>query len=36
VQPESVGRWKLDQGINYYDLFEPAMLEYGYEVPVKV
>ena len=36
VQPESVGRWKLDQGINYYDFFEPAMLKYGYEVPVKV
>jgi hypothetical protein len=36
VQPESVGRWKLDQGINYYDFFEPAMLEYGYEVPLKV
>jgi hypothetical protein len=35
VQPEAVGRWKLDEGVNYYDFFEPAMLEYGYEYPEK-
>lgn len=36
VRPETVGRWKDDQGINYHDFFEPAMLEYGYEMPVQV
>jgi hypothetical protein len=36
VRLETVGRWKDDQGINYYDFFEPAMLEYGYELPVQV
>ena len=36
VRPETVGRWKDDQGVNYHDFFEPAMLEYGYEMPVKV
>jgi hypothetical protein len=35
VQPETVGRWKLDEGTNYYDFFEPAMLQYQYEMPVK-
>ncbi len=34
VQPEAVGRWKLDAEVNYYDFFEPAMREYGYELPV--
>jgi hypothetical protein len=33
VKPDAVGRWKLDDGKNYYDFFEPAMLEYGYEIP---
>jgi hypothetical protein len=33
VQPEAVGRWKLDEGVNYFDFFEPAMREYGYEMP---
>jgi hypothetical protein len=36
VRPETVGRWKDDQGVNYHDFFEPAMLEYGYEMPVQV
>jgi len=36
VQPESVDRWKLDQGINYYDFLEPAMRQFGYEIPVIV
>ena len=40
VKPEAVGRWKLDDqnpetGTNYYDIFEPAMHEYGYEIPAK-
>jgi hypothetical protein len=35
VQPEVIGRWKLDDGVNYFDFFEPAMQEYGYEYPVK-
>jgi hypothetical protein len=40
VKPEAVGRWiKDDQdpetGTNYFDIFEPAMLEYGYEMPEK-
>ena len=35
VQPEVIGRWKQDEGVNYFDFFEPAMLEYGYEYPVK-
>lgn len=35
VNPDAVGRWKLDEGVNYYDFFEPAMLEYGYEIPPK-
>lgn len=33
VNPEAVGRWKKDDGVNYYDFLEPAMREYGYEVP---
>jgi len=31
--PEAVDRWKKDDGVNYYDFFEPAMQEYGYEIP---
>lgn len=33
VKPEAVGRWRTDTGTNYYDFFEPAMREYGYELP---
>ena len=33
VNPETVDRWKVDPGINYYDFLEPAMLQYGYEIP---
>ncbi len=33
VNPDAVDRWKLDTGVNYYDFFAPAMLEYGYEIP---
>lgn len=40
VKPEAVGRYVLDDqnpetGTNYYDIFEPAMHEYGYEIPAK-
>ena len=33
VNPEAVGRYKLDEGVNYFDFLEPAMREYGYEIP---
>jgi hypothetical protein len=33
VHPETVDRWKLDQGVNYYDFLEPAMHQFGYEIP---
>lgn len=36
VRPDAVDRWKLDTGVNYYDFFEPAMIEYGYELPEKM
>ncbi|MGQ9682682.1 MAG: sulfotransferase family protein [Anaerolineae bacterium] len=36
VNPEVVGRYRLDGGPNYYDILEPAMREYGYEVPGKL
>jgi hypothetical protein len=34
ARPDSVGRWKLDQGIDFYDFFAADMLDYGYELPV--
>jgi hypothetical protein len=33
VYPESIGRYKTDEGVNYFDFLEPAMIEYGYERP---
>jgi hypothetical protein len=36
VNPDAVGRFKLDEGVSYYDFLEPAMSEYGYEAPVAV
>lgn len=33
VRADAVGRCLADSGVNYYDFFEPAMLEYGYEIP---
>lgn len=33
VRPDAVNRWKQDDGINYYDFFEPAMQEYNYDIP---
>jgi len=35
VNPEAVDRWKTDKGVNYFDFFKPAMLEYGYEMPAE-
>ena len=35
VNPDAVGRYKLDEEVNYFDFFEPFMQEYGYEIPVK-
>ena len=36
VRPETLDRWKADEGENYFDFLEPAMKAYGYEVPEKV
>lgn len=36
VQPETVGRYMQDTEINYYDFLEPAMREFGYEIPTTV
>lgn len=33
INPDAVGRWKSDTGTNYFDFLEPAMREYGYEIP---
>jgi len=33
VRPESVGRYRTDDGVNYFDFLAPAMAEYGYEIP---
>ena len=30
VRPESVGRWKTDEGGHYFDFFGPAMQQYNY------
>ncbi len=33
VHQETIDRWKVDQGTNYYDFLEPAMRQFGYEIP---
>lgn len=33
VKRDPIGRYLADTGLNYYDFFEPAMREYGYEMP---
>jgi hypothetical protein len=35
VKPDVLDRWREDKGTNYFDFFEPAMREYGYEVPAR-
>jgi len=32
VRTEPIGRWKKDDGVNYFDFLEPAMREHGYEL----
>ncbi len=34
VNLQAIDRWKVDDSVNYYNFFEPAMREYGYEIPV--
>ena len=36
VRREAAGRWRQDDGVNYYDFLAPAMARYGYEVPVEI
>lgn len=31
VNPETVGRWKSDEGVHDFDFLQPALAEYGYE-----
>ena len=31
VRPDAVDRWKKAKGVSYFDFFESAMNEYGYE-----
>ena len=33
VRKEAVDRWREDRDVNYFDFFEPAMREHGYEIP---
>ncbi len=33
VRPDSVCRWKNDEGRNYFPFFAPAMKEQGYDIP---
>jgi hypothetical protein len=33
VRPETVGRYRDDKGANYFEFLEPAMRQYGYEIP---
>lgn len=33
VKPETIGRWKTDVGVHYFDFFAPAMAQYKYEIP---
>ncbi len=33
VLPEAVGRWKQDTGHHDFDFLEPALRQYGYELP---
>jgi hypothetical protein len=33
VRPEAIGRYLMDDEVNYFDFFKPAMQDYGYELP---
>lgn len=32
VRHDAVGRWRKDTGVHFYDIFEPAMRDYAYEI----
>ena len=32
LRKNTINRWKRDDGVNYYDFFEPAMREYNYQI----
>lgn len=36
MRKDTINRWQRDDGINYFDFFEPAMREYNYEIPSTV
>ncbi|MCY3796235.1 MAG: sulfotransferase, partial [Chloroflexi bacterium] len=33
LRKDTINRWRRDEGVNYFDFFEPAMREYNYEIP---
>ena len=33
LRQDTINRWRRDEGVNYFDFFEPAMREYNYEIP---
>jgi hypothetical protein len=33
MRKESLDRWRQDDGVNYFDFFEPAMRRHSYEIP---
>ena len=33
MRQDTINRWRRDEDVNYYEFFEPAMREYGYEMP---
>lgn len=36
MRQDTINRWRCDEGVNYFDFFEPAMREYDYEIPQSV
>jgi len=32
VTPEPIGRWKTDEDVHDFGFFEPALVQYGYEI----
>jgi hypothetical protein len=35
VRPETVGRWKQDDGVHFFDFFLPDLIEHRYELPAR-
>ena len=33
MRQDTINRWQRDESLNYFDFLEPAMREYGYEIP---